>query len=388
MMYKRSAFIALATLLANPHRAVGREQARERRHIPANENLFQAKKAKVPVWVQMGIPDQKTFIESGRRCKTKGRSAQEKSDFERGFSEWAKNKGRGQGNGIRGRKRYARSLQSTVVIPVYFHVITSGSNGDVTDEMIDDQMHVLNAAFDPHGFQFCRRATTRTNNRQLFKDKGNKYELKRGGAETLNIYTNDADGYLGYAYLPGPNCCAGESYDGVVLLHSTLPGGGAAPYDEGDTATHEVGHWLGLGHTFEGGCDDEPWVTDTPPERSAAYDCPHGRDTCDDGKGPDPIYNFMDYTDDSCMDEFTVGQAARMLYAWETFRNPNGLEVDCTLDDGGSDGGGGGGDDGGDGGGGGDDGSCSLLPVGSSCSGNSDCCTGKCKGKPGSKTCK
>jgi hypothetical protein len=215
------------------------------------------------------------------------------------------------------------------VINVYFHVIRRGtgvSNGDITTTMINNQMNVLNSAYASWGWQFNLVATDRTTNSTWYtgcygsSETSMKNALRQGTADDLNIYTcAPSGGILGYATFPSSYTSAPKK-DGVVVLYSSLPGGTASPYNEGDTGTHEVGHWMGLYHTFQGGCGGSgDSVGDTPAEKSAAFGCPSGRNTCT-STGNDPIENFMDYTDDYCMFKFTAGQDARMDSQFTTYR--------------------------------------------------------------------
>jgi hypothetical protein len=233
-----------------------------------------------------------------------------------------------------GQMRAALGLEAAVtggVIDVYFHVITNTSgNGDVSDLQIAQQINVLDNAYAQWGWQFNRVTTDRTTNDEWFtagpgsaEEAQMKNALRRGGADDLNIYTsNPGGGLLGWATFPSSYASRPKD-DGVVVLFSSLPGGSAKPYNLGDTGTHEVGHWMGLYHTFQGGCAKQgDLVSDTPAERSPAFGCPVNRDSCKGRNGPglDPIENFMDYTDDACMDRFSAGQDARMDAQFTTYR--------------------------------------------------------------------
>ena len=237
------------------------------------------------------------------RCGTPTPSDEEIARIESELSRW-----RAEGN--------YQSPEAIVTIPVAFHILRSNTGEyDVTDEVCQDQVDVLNAAFATTNFQFSLLSVDRTNNSTWASgsdEAGFKSALAIDPAHTLNFYTgNLSGGLLGWAVFPW-SYPEDSFWHGVVCLYSSLPGGSTPNYNEGDTGTHEIGHYLGLYHTFQGGCTGSgDFVSDTPAEASPAFGCPVGRNTCT-STGDDPIHNFMDYTYDPCMYEFTAGQSTRM----------------------------------------------------------------------------
>jgi hypothetical protein len=247
----------------------------------------------------------------------------------------------------------AQAADTAVTVPVAFHVIRKNGTlqgGNVPQQWITRQMDVLNDSFGGRtdedaadtNFKFVLEDVDRTTKPQWFtlfyaqggeprfyrgghKEIKMKKALHQGGADTLNVYTAKLGKFLlGWAYYPSSfvgDTALPRFYDGVVIDYRTLPQTQYVwPYNGGDTLTHEVGHWMNLAHTFANGCTRPgDFVADTPYEASPAFRCPKGRDTCEQ-PGVDPIENFMDYTDDECLHEFTEGQASRMQKSWTAYR--------------------------------------------------------------------
>jgi hypothetical protein len=236
---------------------------------------------------------------------------------------------------------HAVPAPGAVTVRVDFHVI--GRDAFTRAErsrwrgLVDAQLEVLNRAYagdsasDAAATPFSFRLTADSPNFVVNtiwydaaygspEERQMKRALHRGDARRLNVYATNAGGdLLGWATFP--RAYQGKpQLDGVVILDESMPGGSLAPYNEGDTLTHEAGHWLGLFHTFQGGCSARnDRVDDTPAEAEPAFECLVGRDTCR-APGVDPIDNFMDYTEDACMDRFTPGQAQRMNDSWYRWR--------------------------------------------------------------------
>lgn len=231
-----------------------------------------------------------------------------------------------------------RSGWKTVTVPVWFHVVSDGEIGNVSDADIDTQIRIMNLGYAgfyggyDQGFRYKLAGVTRTDNAEWFYagpttpgERAMKKALRRGDMGTLNYYSTTAGPYLGWAYLPGLNDA--QAYlDGLVVDWESMYKTSTRyenSYDLGFTAVHEVGHWFGLEHTFYGGCNATgDYVDDTPAMKVPTSGCPADgtKDTCTRDPGFDPIHNFMDYSYDRCYTELTKGQAERSQDHWVYFR--------------------------------------------------------------------
>lgn len=224
------------------------------------------------------------------------------------------------------RLRTQRTLPSVITIDVAWHVIRAEQYGRLDRGRINSQIDVLNRCFRPAGIQFRLASVDETANRAWFRmtpgsreERLAKASLAKSPARVLNVFSaGPRDGSLGWSSLPWRSASA--KTQGIVVHHNAVVGGRFERFNLGATLVHEVGHYLGLSHTFENGCDAPgDGIEDTPAEADPAFGCPRGNDTCP-SLGADPIHNYMDYSDDACMSEFTPGQFERMRSTIGTLR--------------------------------------------------------------------
>lgn len=267
-----------------------------------------------------------------------------------------------------------------LIIPIVFHIVSQtgtpiGTGANITDEQVLSQIPILNAnynyagqpeplipdvfkplvancqvkfcvaQFDPYGnvTTGIERNTfpVPTWNTEGEIDSILKPATRWDTSYYLNIWTVDmggsllSEGLLGYSSIP---YVTDPSADGVVVRYDVIGNtGNLLPGSEGGkTPTHEVGHWLGLFHTFgnnDGTCGTD-YIADTPPEAYANYNCPSWPHiSCDNGPDGDIFVDFMDYTNDGCGGMFTIDQAQRMHNILDDYRPEMKTALtECYLD--------------------------------------------------------
>jgi hypothetical protein len=236
---------------------------------------------------------------------------------------------------------------TVITIPVIVHIVYHAGAQNISDAQIQSQLDVLNrdyrrlnpdtvktpqvfhdfaancgfefvlAKADPQGNPITGIIRKHTDVYSFTIDDRIKFSAT-GGDDAwdpdgyLNIWVaNLTSGLLGYASVPG----VGKDKDGVVISYSAFGtmGSAAAPFNGGRTVTHEIGHWLNLIHTWGDADCGSDYVDDTPPQKGPNRGCPGAmRITCGGGPYGDMFMNYMDFTDDACMNMFTNGQKDRM----------------------------------------------------------------------------
>jgi hypothetical protein len=225
-----------------------------------------------------------------------------------------------------------RRQSITVIINTYIHLVySSGKRNSIPDQMWQSQFAAINQAFHVSGFVYRLIGLDKTVNDNWAAGNNNtimQNTLRRGTYSTMNLYfmTDLGGGIIGQCSLPyyiGTNPSpATYATDGCLIHAATMPGGTFADYNQGKTAVHEIGHWMGLFHVFEGyACSGSgDYVGDTPLQSTATNGCPTRKDSCLSNIGFDSIQNYMDYSTDPCYNNFTPGQAQRMGGLWSMYR--------------------------------------------------------------------
>lgn len=235
-----------------------------------------------------------------------------------------------------GAELHARAATS-IQVDLYIHVVeTAAHKGQTTPAQVTAQVGAMNAAYNPYGISFTLKNASYTTNDVWAvgatdaDDLAMKTVLRQGSYRSLNLYLQSdlTGGILGKCTLPTNVGVAPlpsvYTVDGCNIAAGSVPGGYIADYNQGKTAVHESGHWLGLLHNFEGySCTGNgDYVTDTPAQSTATDGCPMNpwKDSCSAQAGLDTIRDYMDYSTDACYIRFSPGQVTRMMTLWSQFR--------------------------------------------------------------------
>ncbi|KAI9796401.1 MAG: hypothetical protein M1833_006173 [Piccolia ochrophora] len=233
------------------------------------------------------------------------------------------------------RARAVAGASKSLVVRTYFHVLTTrAKNGSISRATMNNQFSILQGAYARSDIKFDNQRsdwvdwTVNDAWAQNTDEANMKRTLRKGTYASLNVYfhTDPAGNLLGKCTMPGgPIQPESPNFynDGCNVATGSLPQGNIGGYNLGKTTVHEVGHWLGLLHTFEGSsCTGKgDYIADTPAQASSTDGCPtNSKDSCPNATGYDPIHNYMDYSFDRCYTEFTPLQGVRMLEMWDSYR--------------------------------------------------------------------
>ncbi len=238
--------------------------------------------------------------------------------------------------GVKVRQEETSSSSSPITVDVAFHIVSTTDQQHLVQlPWVDQQMAKLNAMYNNYSISFNLINTSWTVNDAWAVGAGNdmhnmKVALRQGTYATHNIYfmTNLTGNILGTCTMPtniSPGDPSSYTDDGCCVNAGTMPGGPIYGYNEGMTAVHETGHWLGLFHVFENySCvGDGDYIADTPMQSISTNGCPVGTpppNSCPQEAGYDNIHNVMDYSDDACYTGFTADQRSRILAMWQQYR--------------------------------------------------------------------